>query len=1093
LPDKPIPEQDPITSKSYAAHYAIATVILVITLFWALWDEAWGQRPWKAFQEQWKDRYSLFLNTAKSSSSKSETAVEQDPQYVALKQAYEKAYQDSRAQGEEARRKLDDAGARLLAVQSVFTDRRAYVNALTYEEETSESQSSKASKQKEIDEYKAKKATVEFPDGSKKQFNFEDLEKTYNAIRDERTRLSLELGDVLKPATEAKAKMDEYVTDHMVDLTPAQIEGLKRKTADWDPKIVQINVAEANIVDRCESCHMGAREPLKITPAAMIEKGHKTPDEYANAFVSHPEPELLQIHDPDKFGCSPCHQGNGRATTSVEKAHGNYEHWLWPLYPKENSEAGCQSCHAADMVLANGDVQWMTINNGKDLFRQRGCMGCHRYEGYDKEPDDLNNIAQQIKQIEGQKIDNAKQTAALMKQADAAASNEEANALNLKAVDLRVANSKLDGRLQQLDFQSHSLMQDQKKVGPNLKDVRLKLNKNWIPVWLRKPSDFRPTTKMPNFRLTDHQIQAISAYIWQSGFTDPLPKHKPGNAAHGKELFETRGCLACHSIGEGDQTMGGTFAANLTRVGEKANYDYLVRWIHNARERTRPYCPYEKKDIGPEDYAKKGLPYQFDLEHSRCPNDGHELQVQNMTVMPSLRLAPEDAEDIATYLMTQKKQEPSSYADASSYMDDPNLKEEGKKWVRHFGCAGCHEIAGFEDEGRIGTELTFEGSKPIERLDFALSTEPAQRGGKDSEPIKDKDDLARLPDGPANKPWYDHKGFFEHKLAEPNVYDSGMEKGETEKLRMPNLHLTKEQVLDLTTFLMGSQETSLPASYQYKPGDARHDIQEGWWVIKKYNCMGCHQFIPGQRTILMGMQQYQDQQEQLPPKLLTEGARVDPEWLRKFLSNPSLSTTDTNRNGVRPYLKVRMPTFSFSDNELRKLVRFFQALSQQPMPYIPEQVPTLTAKETDMARSLFSSTAAPCLKCHATGDPSHDKIATAPNFLLAKERLKPDWVERWITDPQAVSPGTSMPSGLFKQQNNQWVFAGPTPPTFNGFTGDHRKLLTDYIFQLTPEEQRRVASSMPRSQAALRPLNDRKHAAVESHRIVNSAANGGSR
>ncbi len=276
-------------------------------------------------------------------------------------------------------------------------------------------------------------------------------------------------------------------------------------------------------------------------------------------------------------------------------------------------------------------------------------MGCHRYEGYDKEPEDLNSIGQQIKQIETQKKDNIKQNAYLMKQADAAESNEEANKLNTQAVDLRVANSKLDARLQQLDYQSHSLMQDQKKVGPNLKDVRLKLNKNWIPVWLKKPSDFRPTTKMPNFRLNDHQIQAISAYIWQSGFTDELPKHKPGNAAHGKELFETRGCLACHSIGEGDQMQGGVFSANLTRVGEKANYDYLVRWIHNARQRTRPYCPYEKKDIGPEDYAKKGLPYQFDLDHSKCPNDGHELQVQNMTVMPSLRLSPEDAEDIATY------------------------------------------------------------------------------------------------------------------------------------------------------------------------------------------------------------------------------------------------------------------------------------------------------------------------------------------------------------------------------------------------------------------------------------------------------------
>ena len=45
-----------------------------------------------------------------------------------------------------------------------------------------------------------------------------------------------------------------------------------------------------------------------------------------------------------------------------------------------------------------------------------------------------------------------------------------------------------------------------------------------------------------------------------------------------------------------------------------------------------------------------------------------------MTVMPSLRLAPEDAQDIASYLMTQKKQEPSSYAEAS-FMDDPSLKD----------------------------------------------------------------------------------------------------------------------------------------------------------------------------------------------------------------------------------------------------------------------------------------------------------------------------------------------------------------------------------------------------------------------------------
>jgi len=49
-----------------------------------------------------------------------------------------------------------------------------------------------------------------------------------------------------------------------------------------------------------------------------------------------------------------------------------------------------------------------------------------------------------------------------------------------------------------------------KKVGPNLKEIRLKLNRNWIPVWLRKPSAFRATTKMPDFRFNDEQIQSIS-------------------------------------------------------------------------------------------------------------------------------------------------------------------------------------------------------------------------------------------------------------------------------------------------------------------------------------------------------------------------------------------------------------------------------------------------------------------------------------------------------------------------------------------------------------------------------------------------------
>ncbi len=196
--------------------------------------------------------------------------------------------------------------------------------------------------------------------------------------------------------------------------------------------------------------------------------------------------------------------------------------------------------------------------------------------------------------------------------------------------------------------------------------------------------------------------------------------------------------------------------------------------------------------------------------------------------------------------------------------------------------------------------------------------------------------------------------------------------------------------------------------------------------------------------------------DQLPPKLLAEGARVTPDWLLKFLTNPALSQAETDRNGVRPYLKARMPTFYFSPVEVRKLVRFFQAQSAQPMPYIPQKLEPLTGQELMLARALFTSRAAPCLKCHATGDAGHDRFATAPNFLLAPDRLKAGWTKRWILDPSMISPGTAMPSGLFKRDGSRWVFSGPTPPIFAGYSGDQADLLVRYMFEITPDEQRRL-------------------------------------
>jgi Cytochrome c len=1053
------PEPDPIADSSMSGLLMLFSLLLVGTLFWSLYDEVFGQRPWKVYQEQFVELYSDYLDRIRPRQKDAEKTIKESSEYQDLDQALKDAEAEAAPRVKELNAQIKLVNDRITDVTEPFQEVRAWIAAKTYALETTGSDSGKNKLRRQIQEKKNDKIAVGLHNDAgveeDKKYTFTELESLYNDLRDEKARLTADLIELTKPANEARKKRDDYLQEHLVGLTDQQVGLLVDKMGKFDFKIQQINVANGAVVDRCESCHLGTREPLTLTAKAM--DGNEV-------FVSHPNRDLLKTHDPERFGCSTCHGGNGRGTTSVDKAHGRYKHWLWPLYYPENVQAGCNQCHNRDRVTYGADV----LNHGKDLFQNRGCNGCHRYEGFDRESEAIANSQQQIKQLEMDRQTRLREIQQTTDAADQAETNEEARKLLARANELRQIVSQIDARIDEVDTESKYLMQDQKKIGPNLKEIKAKLKKEWLPVWLRDPQAFRPGTKMPSFRLEPDQVKAVAAFIWQSALDVKLPAQPAGDANHGRELFKTLGCLGCHSIdGKAinmtDQpTVGGTFAANLSRVGEKANYEYIVRWVHNPRQRLAPYSPSEKRDLTPADYAKKGLPFVFDDTHSKSPIDGREIQVQNMTVMPNFRLSDQDARDVATFLISQKRID-TPYPDAS-FLDDPSLKERGEKLAKNYGCAGCHEIKGLEEEQRIGTELTPEGSKPIERLDFALLTEPAKKG---EDPYTGKETRA----------WYDHKGFFENKLRNPAVYDRGKEKAPEDRLRMPNIYLEQADITSLTTFLLGSVTTSLPESLSYEPTGGKKAVQDGWWVAQKYNCMGCHNVLIGQDSILMGLPAYQDAdgREQLPPRLTSEGARVDPNWMLHFLKDPSLAGPQpagvgdsalapqpgANHNGVRLYLKTRMPTFNFSPNELQALVNFFMGASSQQQPYIPERLDPLTPQEQDLARSIFTSPAAPCLKCHMTGDAGHDVRATAPNFLLARERLKPAWTRRWVVEPQLISPGTSMPSGLFERDpaHDRWVIKGIDSPAFQAYDKDHVSLLVRYMFQITPEEQRRLVAA----------------------------------
>ncbi len=1042
---KPAGRPDPIAGRSMSGPVLIISLVLGLLLVAALYDELFAQRPWKRYQKQFVAAYTSYLKKMAPERAATEKVVEASPEFREIERQLQTSEQAAAPRTSEIDRELRLVRERLAEIKGPFQDARAKLASFSYELDHASTPGQKNSLRQDLEEVRKGPFRLSLPAGNGSEplrpdrYTFEELERRFTELTARDAQLVAEQAAVTKDVRELRKKRSEFLSDHLAGLNQRQMEGLLRKMENFQIEIKQIHIPEAGLVDRCESCHLGIREPLALTPADMGGR---------RLFVSHPNKTLLTLHDPNRFGCTLCHNGNGSATTSAEKAHGNYSHWPWPMFSKENSEAGCVQCHLHDRVLEQAPV----LTRGRELYQMKGCVGCHRHEEFDREMDALTALRQQIQNLENQRKQARLELARETKKSEEAESDQEAEQHYARAELLRVTSSSIDARVAELNQNAQFLMRDVKKPGPNLKEVRLKLRKEWIPVWLQDPPAFRPGTKMPKFRLPDEEVRAISAFLWQAALEGPRPAPQPkGDPVAGKELFETRGCLACHSIGEGTSRFGGEFAANLSRLGEKASYDYIVRWVHNPRERTRPYCPREKRDLGPDDYARHGLPFVFDLQHSSCPNDGFQLQVQNMTVMPSLRLSWEDARDIASYL-TGLRRSDASYPTDVSFLDDTKLAEQGRQLVNRYGCGSCHEIGGFEDAPRPGTELTKEASKPVEQFDFGLLVRRAKREG-----------------------WYDQKGFFEHKLQDPALFDQGREKAAADRLRMPNIQLAPGDVRALTTFLLGSLDSpfqgefrTIPEPFRYVPTGPRKDLQEGWWLVQKYNCMGCHNIDPGQKSVLSVMPRYQRPEwiEQLPPSLVQEGARVNPEWLTRFLANPALSTTDTARNGVRTYLKARMPTFSFSPNEIGILVRFFEALQGQPNPYVSSPPEPLDERERQMSAALFSSPEAPCLKCHLIGEPSHDRSATAPNFLIAKDRLKPDWTARWMLDPQAISPGTNMPSGLFRPDGARWVFAGPTPESFQGYTQDHVQLLVRYMFQLTPPEQRRLVQMLPATPAS---------------------------
>jgi cytochrome c551/c552 len=289
---------------------------------------------------------------------------------------------------------------------------------------------------------------------------------------------------------------------------------------------------------------------------------------------------------------------------------------------------------------------------------------------------------------------------------------------------------------------------------------------------------------MPNFGFSREDAEAIASYLWQASGQKATGKGNNGFGQDvvdkGKMLFASKGCYVCHRDGE----KGAEFAPNLFNIGEKLDYDYTVKWLLNPKS------------------------------------------FQPMTVMPSFRLNENEAGSMAAYLMTLKQKEVSPVVD--QILLDTEKAGKGKALIMRYGCFSCHKIPGMEGVGRIGVELSKIGSKAINFLDFGLLEHEIlhQVGLKHAETNV----------GLTRRAW------IETKLREPRIFDKGRYKRSEDRLRMPNFEFNDDDVHALTIFLMSLVEQKIPQSLIYKPSEEKKDLFDGFKVVKKFNCIGCHEF-----------------------------------------------------------------------------------------------------------------------------------------------------------------------------------------------------------------------------------------------------------
>ncbi len=327
-----------------------------------------------------------------------------------------------------------------------------------------------------------------------------------------------------------------------------------------------------------------------------------------------------------QWGCTACHRGQGAATETTE-AHETTLAWEQPLLPVHFIQASCGTCHRADLP------ETPQLDRGRALLVQLNCVGCHR-----------------LRDVERPQM-----------------------------------------------------------LGPDLTSIGTKVSRQWIYKWLKEPRTITDSNgnvtvngyatgglpRMPQFRLTEQELRDLSGYLSTLQSKPVKPYHfeprvlaggKTDPADQGELRFRQMFCSTCHSLSvtrAGTTSLiGGDIGPELTKVGSKANPEWLIAWLRD-----------------PQDY----------LPHSK---------------MPRYQWSDADLYDVTQYIT--KRLTDTDLLTGVPELGTPTTDEiqRGRRVFIDKGCASCHVIQGIPVQRELGPDLSAIGARDVSQLSFGESKIP---------------------------------------------------------------------------------------------------------------------------------------------------------------------------------------------------------------------------------------------------------------------------------------------------------------------------------------------------------------------------------